>query len=42
MMGKRFDEEILKTAVETALRSGADEVIAKLVEEKKYQIRFSN
>ncbi len=42
MIGKRFDKELLKLAVETAEKSGADDVIAKLVEEKKHQIRFSN
>ncbi|MFP3871985.1 MAG: TldD/PmbA family protein [Candidatus Natronoplasma sp.] len=42
MAGKRFDRDFLKIAVETAVKSGADEAIAKLVEEKKHQIRFSN
>jgi len=42
MTGKRYESEVLKTAVNTAVRSGADEVIAKLVEEKKHQVRFSN
>ncbi len=42
MVEKRYDGEILKTAVDTAVKSGADEVLAKLVEEKKHQIRFSN
>ncbi len=42
MVEKRFNGEILKKAVDIADKAGADEVIAKLVEEKKHQIRFSN
>lgn len=41
MVGERFDEEILKFAVDHASKCGAGEVIGKLVEEKKHQIRFS-
>ncbi len=41
MVGERFSEELLKTAVETSLSAGAKEVTAKLQEEKKHQIRFS-
>ncbi len=42
MVGERFDQEILKFAVDYALKCGADEVIGKLIEEKNHQIRFSN
>ncbi len=41
MVGERFDEELLKIAVDTSLSSGAKEVTTKLVEEDRYQIRFS-
>ncbi|MEF8874105.1 MAG: TldD/PmbA family protein [Candidatus Thermoplasmatota archaeon] len=41
MVGKRFDGELLKLAVDTSVRSGAKEVTTKLVEEEKHQIRFS-
>ncbi len=41
MVGERFDEELLKIAVDTSLNAGANEVTAKLREEKKHQIRFS-
>ncbi len=39
---KRYDENLLKAAVDCALSSGAKEVIAKLVQEDEHQIRFSN
>ncbi len=42
MEENKFDKELLKLAVETANKSGADEVIAKLIEKKKHQIRFSS
>ena len=42
MVGENFDEELLKVGVETALKAGADEAIAKLIDQKKHQIRFSN
>ncbi len=39
---KRYDEKLLKAAVDCALRFGAKEVIAQLVQEDEHQIRFSN
>lgn len=41
MVGERFDEELLKIAVDETLKTGADEVTVKLKEENKNQIRFS-
>ncbi len=41
MTEKKPDGDLLKVAVDTAVRSGADDVIAKMVGEKKHQIRFS-
>ncbi|MBS3781362.1 MAG: TldD/PmbA family protein [Candidatus Thermoplasmatota archaeon] len=42
MIGERYDHELLKLAVETAMKAGAHQAIAKLVEKKNHQIRFSN
>ncbi len=38
----RYDENLLKIAVDCALSSGAKEVIALLVQENEHQIRFSD
>ena len=38
----RFEQELIQEAVDTALQAGVKEVIAQLVEEEQYQIRFSN
>ncbi len=37
-----FDESLMKKSIEAAQKEGAKDVIAKLVEKKEYQIRFSN
>ncbi len=39
---ERFNQEIIKLAVEEGSKAGAKEVVAKLVEDDSYQIRFSN
>ncbi|MFO8110352.1 MAG: TldD/PmbA family protein [Thermoplasmata archaeon] len=39
---ERFEEGLIKQAVDQALNAGAKEVIAQLIEEDSYQIRFSN